>query len=134
MPIHRAISVHNQLVQATRTCLSFGVHSIRSTARIRNFWGYRSCHFLCTLQLLSRKACFVKVFQSRDPVHVFADPYGEPLFEGIVTCESIVIRQEVGLVEVTDRLHFPEQDLDEAARAADATREAPGAVVASWLG
>ena len=30
--------------------------------------------------------------------------------------------------------HFPQADLDEAARAADATREAIGAVVASRLG
>jgi hypothetical protein len=29
--------------------------------------------------------------------------------------------------------NFPQPDLDEAARAADASREAPGAVVASWL-
>ena len=30
--------------------------------------------------------------------------------------------------------NFPQPDLDEAARAADATREALGAVVASWVG
>ena len=33
-----------------------------------------------------------------------------------------------------DESHFPQPDLDEAARAADATREATGAVVASRLG
>jgi hypothetical protein len=33
---------------------------IRATARRRNFWLYRSLHFLSTLQLLSCKTCFVQ--------------------------------------------------------------------------
>lgn len=37
---------------------------------------------------------FCKMFQSRNSVHVFADPYGELLFDGIVTCGSIVIGPE----------------------------------------
>src|SRR5260370_29715481 len=48
---------------------------IRATARRRNFCLYRSFHFLSTLQLLSCKVCPLKECQSRDPVHVFTDPY-----------------------------------------------------------